>query len=189
MEGAYTTDLVCPMCDRVFQREHFFLKHVTAKACQRSFTCHLCTATFAAKSNLTRHLNIVHANDGSGGGGGGSASAAVARVFLCGYCGDRFASKVAAQQHRLRHMQVLGDDLFGFQQIAHAHRKACEVLRLVYPEDVHFLAEAISYVLEPLHGLLTVKQFQLHRFKVSFILHIEFVKINEIGRASCRERV
>lgn len=164
----------CDDCGKQFKRFGFYLKHRETRACQQRFECTECGTSFSYKHNLTNHVKVTHAN-----------YADVNHVFHCGFCHKRFAKAKEAQQHRLEHMEKLeesGGSAFGFDRIAHAHKKKCELLRYVFPDHIHFVGQALTHIMEPLELLLTLKQLQHSRYKVAFILYIEFAKIDEYGK-------
>lgn len=164
---------VCHLCGREFKKYPYFEKHIETKACQRRFECLHCHTSFTCKRNLKHHVKVTHANYEN-----------VNHIFVCGFCEKRFASREEAKLHRQSHIQRVeagGGAAFGFERIAHAHKKKCELMNLTFPNRVRQLEQALQYIFEPLHLLLLMKQVQHSRYKVSFVLHIEFVKLNEFG--------
>lgn len=163
----------CTRCNKSFRRKAYYMKHVENEVCsEKRFNCHVCGSQFSRKRNLDKHVAAMH-------GGSGQR---VDHVYSCGLCDRFFRSKAEVKEHRDEHMleKAAGrGSECGFQQIAHAHRKRCELLRLTFPEEVYFLPQAFVYALSRLVDLLKIRQAQLKMFKFSMVLHVEFIKLNE----------
>lgn len=141
---------------------------------QSQICCLQCSSTFATPSSLKRHMKVVHTNfiDSR-------------KVFVCGLCDRRFVTAFNMRRHRLSHGELdkAVTSLFDFVIIKSALNHVCEVMRLVFPDNVSFLPQAFVYAKNRLELLLKVKREQYRMYKVAFILHIEFVKINFVGEA------
>ena len=103
-------------------------------------------------------------------------------VFPCGACPHRFSSLDEAKKHRKSHVSTANDDtLAGFVTMDTAHNRACESLRYMFHEDVHFITAAFVDLHPRLLQLLRIKRAQHKMMKVAIVMNIEFVKINEDG--------
>lgn len=163
---AYT----CENCGKTFVKHGYYIKHLENRVChtRERFACQECDTSFTRRHNLRHHMRVVHA-------GGQDAN----RVFLCGLCEKRFPTMMELNSHRKSHGRI--DDapsLYGFQVINTAHKKKCQVLRLIFPDDVQFVTEAILYLVRRLQMLLKLKLMLHKMIKVAFTLYIEFVKLN-----------
>ena len=75
----------CDICDKTFAAKSNLRKHVKiAHSITKNFTCDLCNKTFGQSSGLKIHKQAVHGNT---------------KAYKCEYCDESFALKIRLKRH------------------------------------------------------------------------------------------
>jgi len=122
------------------------------------FQCSECATCFTRKGSLKRHFQNAHT-------GGGQA-------FFCGMCKKACQSKAELKLHR----QSNHSDRIEFHEVSSSHKKACELLRLVYPDEIETLESCLKYSNKKTKNLLARKLVEKKFMKATFNLSLRFVK-------------
>ncbi len=136
-------------------------RHVRGQNCLKkkaNLWCRPCNRKFSRPSALKRHEKLLHSGAGA--------------VFLCGMCDKTFGNKEVLREHR-RIAHAFTSD---FVLQGSAHNSACELYRLVFPQAIKTLDEALHYANKRAKNLLIhlVKRRQL--VKASFAISLRFAK-------------
>jgi len=174
------SSLQCKFCHKMFVTKASCRRHIDKKVCQNKLqyingrvTCELCGSKFSRPYNLQRHQQFAHGLAvPTGGQARGGAVGLRQQVLICGMCPKMFASKQTLDAHRATQHQLRSR----FQLVKSAHRRACEVYRLVYPDDVRTMEDAVGHVTPHMTHLLRKLIAERKFFKAGFLINIRFRK-------------
>ena len=83
-EGVVRYTVKCGVCSKQFESKSKLAVHAATHSGVRPHHCHLCTAKFTQKSNLTSHIKTVHEG---------------ARPHECSHCHKTFTHKGTLKKH------------------------------------------------------------------------------------------
>lgn len=177
--GRQKKSLDCSKCGTVFASRQSLYRHIKDQVCTRTsdvqrakrseakIPCPHCGQKFTRNYSLKQHLKYAHSGHAS-------------QVYLCGLCPEFFRTKGALNLHRrFSHAESLRGGNDQFRRIASAHRKACEVFRLVYPQNIRQSTQAIQYALPRMRPLLQRILVEKRNARVAIVLTIRFQKAQE----------
>ena len=155
-------DFTCEKCDAVFASKYNLARHQRRKNCDdkptKSLQCSHCVSRFSRRDALARHERLTH----SGGG----------ELFFCGMCSKTFAAKAFLLQHRREKHKLRTK----FYTVSSAHRRACELFRLNFPNEIVTMSECLSFVLPKAEKLLMHLVGERKVIKAAFVLSLRFAK-------------
>ena len=151
----------CSLCKKEFKHKNRLKYHVENKVCQKkkvSHVCTICKRVFTRSHVLKQHQKAMH----SGGG----------EYYFCGLCNKTFKSKNALVCHRKSAHPMRSD----FTLLSTAHKKAFEVYRLHFPDQIVRLDSALEYAnaraMKLIRRLVEEKKY----VKLAFVLSLKFRK-------------
>lgn len=101
-------------------------------------------------------------------------------MLLCGMCPKYFRSKASLALHRrFAHSGSLRGGNEQFQRVVTAHRKACEVYRLILPQNIREASRAIRFGLPRLRPLIQRLLTEKRNMRVSIALTVRFHKAQD----------
>ena len=168
----------CDGCSRSFASKYTLSRHVRGGKCkkrdqQNGLSCEFCKRKFSRMDNLNRHMSMLHPH-----GGGGTA-----QVYLCGMCEKSFASLASITNHReLRHKERTK-----FKLVSSAHNRTCQLFRLIFPDHVVVLDDAIQYMRGKSNRLIKHQLSKRHLFKASFVLNVRFCQADFLRKHHLEE--
>ena len=128
--------------------------------------CPHCDQRFSRRDNLLTHVKRAH---------GGPRN----RVFLCGLCPQYFHTKGGVQMHRMvEHNDALRGGQDQFRRLATAHRRACEVYRLVMPRRIRQTKDAFTFGLPRVRELLGRLLVEKRNARIGLTVTMRFAKSN-----------
>jgi len=122
------------------------------------FQCNECAACFTRRGSLKRHFLNAH----TGGG----------QTLFCGMCRVSFMSKTELVLHR----NEKHSDRLHFQEVSSSHNKACELLRLIFPDEIETLASCFKFSNIKTRNMLARKLAEKKFMKASLNLSLRFMK-------------
>ena len=168
--GRRRKSLICTRCGVEFASRQSSYVHEKNQVCMpkekrsqvlsgpaKKFRCPRCDQQFTRKYSMQQHLRYAHA---------GKAQ----QVYLCGLCPAYFRTRMDVRQHREQEHSGALRGGAQFQRIATAHRRACEVYRLIIPHRIRQTDQAMQYALPRLQPLLQRILQEKRNAKVSLIL-------------------
>ena len=160
--------ITCAKCEVRFGSRLTFDAHKDAceKGLFQKFSCSFCAASFSRKDGLSKHIKNRH-------------NESVKEAYYCAFCKRGFVEAEEMLLHRLSHQQELTEGEFSL--INHAHNRAAQVFRLVFPEDINFLDPAMIFLEKRLENFLKTALASYPNFKAVLVINIEFVQLSEIG--------
>lgn len=178
--GRIKKSLVCTKCGGEFASRQSLYVHEKNQVCVskekkglasrgpvKKFPCTQCNQQFTRKYSMQKHMEYAHA---------GRAK----QVLLCGLCPRFFKSRLNLSLHREQdHGGALRGGSGQFRRIATAHRRACEVYRLILPARIRQTDHAIRHTLPRLEPLLRRVLLEKRNARVSLVLTTRFRKAHE----------
>ncbi|KAI9328414.1 hypothetical protein BDR26DRAFT_842613 [Obelidium mucronatum] len=98
----------CTKCPAKFSKSFNLKRHETLHSGQKPFQCAVCNARFTQRGHWRSHILAKHRKNEiqqiPKPVGCNSGEGAVQVVFVCGFCGDRFASRGGLEFHSVIHV-------------------------------------------------------------------------------------
>lgn len=85
-------EYLCAECGKKFSQKIVFTRHAFACKNERSFKCSVCGSGFNYRTNMARHMQIMHTDE---------------KRYLCNICAKRFKTKKGLSQHEITHSAEL----------------------------------------------------------------------------------
>ena len=83
----------CSECSKSFKNPCDFKRHMTTHTSERNFLCEFCFMAFSFKSNLVRHIQKQHEEEG------------LNERFKCQFCPNEYKDRSSLKTHELRHTE------------------------------------------------------------------------------------
>ena len=162
----------CRRCRKQFANRFTLARHVTHKVCQQKkkrslLECDLCTKTFLREDALSRHKQRYHPD----------CYVQRARTYCCGICDSSFSDVGELETHRA----TMHTNRSEFELVNSAHRRQCQLLRLVFPDRVLTMDQGLFFAYDQMKQLLRDMLKEYPYFKANFVLCVDMSKYDENG--------